>query len=153
MSASRSTCECGHPWFDHDRRGCGVDSFLTGPCPCTLSDDPSDDLERINEAAKRIPPEVDVLAALYRTADMDDRRPYATPGGFYIGDDVEVHMPDGRVEKARVQGPEGPFVRVMLASGHGYIAAEDMLTRVARPTHTTLHKKGVPLRTPKRRAA
>jgi hypothetical protein len=33
-SGRATTCECGHPWFDHDSRGCGVDSFLTGPCPC-----------------------------------------------------------------------------------------------------------------------
>lgn len=35
--AERSTCECGYPWFDHDDRGCGVDSFLSGPCPCRLT--------------------------------------------------------------------------------------------------------------------
>lgn len=28
-------CKCGHPWDAHDPgRGCQVDSFLTGPCPC-----------------------------------------------------------------------------------------------------------------------
>jgi hypothetical protein len=31
---AHSACECGHPWFDHDSRGCGIDSFLTGPCSC-----------------------------------------------------------------------------------------------------------------------
>jgi hypothetical protein len=37
MRARAATCECGHPWFDHDSRGCGVDSFLDGPCPCKVT--------------------------------------------------------------------------------------------------------------------
>ena len=33
--------DCLHPWIAHDSRGCGIDSFLDGPCSCTRTGPPA----------------------------------------------------------------------------------------------------------------
>lgn len=58
---SLSTCECGHPKALH---------LAAGECPYRRGFfkevDLAADLDAIHEAAAKIPPEVDVLAEMYR---------------------------------------------------------------------------------------
>jgi hypothetical protein len=63
VQGSVGVCECGHPWFDHDRRGCGVDSFLHGPCPCKLTGPPTIDALRTDSFGDPMP---DAFSAFWK---------------------------------------------------------------------------------------
>jgi hypothetical protein len=64
---------------------------------------------------------------------LSDSRPYAVAGGFYIGDDVEVHDVKGLDPPVygRVMCRDfGEYVKVMLDNGCGYVTLAENLTRV-----------------------